>query len=135
MRTISLYFIAALLVAAQAQMTAKEYVEICNKEHGVTNTELKQFIDSKMDPAKATNPIKCHMKCVIEKLGFYKNNMLDEALAAKFFKEHNKDQQANVETIKQTIQKCNQMKGADPCDTAYQIVTCFVKSELPMFAV
>ncbi|XP_014102006.2 general odorant-binding protein 56h [Bactrocera oleae] len=121
----------ALFLAAQAQKTALELMDVCNKESGVTAVELKQYFDSQMDPAKATNAIKCHMKCVSENLGFYKNNMLDESLTAKHLKENNLDQNASMEAIKQSIQKCNQMKGVNPCDTAYQIMTCF-KSQ-PIF--
>ncbi|XP_039957602.1 general odorant-binding protein 56h-like [Bactrocera tryoni] len=127
-----LCFIAALLVVAQADMTPLELMDACNKESGITKAELQQYFDSQMDPAKATNAIKCHMKCVSEKLGFYKNNMLDETVTIKYLNENNMAPKARVQTVKQSLQKCNQMKGANPCDTAYQIMTCF-KSQ-PIFA-
>lgn len=113
-------------------MPLKELIETCSKETGVPSEELQQFLDSEMDPAEATNGIKCHMKCVLEKIGLYKNNMLDEALTIKFFKDNNKDQPVDVEALKQSVQNCNQKKGVDPCDTAFQIAKCFM-SQHPIF--
>ncbi|XP_018794662.1 PREDICTED: general odorant-binding protein 56h-like [Bactrocera latifrons] len=131
MPLILLCFMAALFGFAQADMSPLELMDACNKESGISKAELQEYFDSQMDPAKATNAIKCHMKCVSEKFGFYKSNMLDETVTIKYLNENNMAPKASVNTVKQSIQQCNQLKGANSCDTAFQIMSCF-KSQ-PIF--
>ncbi|XP_053964350.1 general odorant-binding protein 56d-like [Anastrepha ludens] len=125
---IAVYAKPAIIDAATLKM-----LNNCRKENNVSEKELGQYMANKLDAADSTHNFKCFVKCTIEKFGFYKNNMLDEVLATKFIMDNSKDKQSNEESVKDVIKKCNQMKGADACDTASQIVSCFVKAELKVF--
>ena len=95
----------------------------CLAEAKVTEEEMKNFMANGMKPSDAKDNIKCHMKCMMEHHGTFKNGaFLADAAVANLKKMPGlQDKTAEIQAA---VEACKNEKGANECDTAYKITTC-----------
>lgn len=100
----------------------------CHEKAGLKPEDIKTIMDKfkagqDLDPSLKAK-VGCSSKCIMETRGIWKDGGLDaKALEQKLseFKGLEK-----VPNVKEAIKECSSTKkGADDCDTAYQISKCF----------
>nr|AID61301.1 odorant binding protein [Calliphora stygia] len=120
---------ALVLAAVEVKSDKKEELrnveKVCREENNITEEELQSAVKSgfKEEPREA---LKCYMKCILEKLGQWKNGAFEENVAKKFLQDIPalKDHQ---DIIEKTLNECKIQKGVNECDTAYLISKCFME--------
>ncbi|CAD7012644.1 unnamed protein product [Ceratitis capitata] len=100
--------------------------EDCMKESGASVAQLEAL--KKGDFNSIDNKAKCFLKCLEDNKGILTNGMPNEAGIRK--KIHAPP--AGNGVSKDLLAKCNGLKGADECDTAYQIYKCFMQEKVPL---
>lgn len=120
---------AALVTLAVCQLPAdfEKFSKACLDEAKVSEDELKQFIQNGMNVNEATENIKCHTKCLMQKLGMWKDGVLDADAKAKELMQLPKYSGHDAEII-QIVNNCKNEKGANECDTVFNIAMCIKKS-------
>ncbi|XP_065369288.1 general odorant-binding protein 56h [Calliphora vicina] len=120
-------FIALVMAVVQVKSDMKEELRkvemACRQESQVTEADWDSLFKGGWKEEPKEN-FKCHMKCVMEKHGQWKNGAFDENAAKKYLQDIPalKDHQ---EIIDQTMADCKTKKGGNDCDTAYLITKCF----------
>ncbi|KAH8285624.1 hypothetical protein KR054_011824 [Drosophila jambulina] len=104
----------------------KEVVEGCLKENGVSADDLKDLQTGKVKAADAKDTVKCATQCILVKSGFMDStgSLLTEKI---------KEQFANTPlsaAVEKDLERCSKVKGANACDTAFQVLGCFQKQNL-----
>lgn len=83
--------------------------------------ELDQFRAGKL--ASASDNVKCYLKCVSEKSGFFKDGKyVEEKMKALYSASPKKD------ILLPAFEECKKLKGANDCDTVFQVRLCTMKS-------
>nr|QOE77715.1 odorant binding protein 56d-3 [Bactrocera dorsalis] len=90
----------------------------CLKETGASEEAIRALI--KGDDSQVDGKVKCFSKCMQEKLGFVENGKVNEEKVQNFL-----GKLIGEENAKATQAKCNDLKGTDECDTAFQIRQCY----------
>ncbi|KAH8270768.1 hypothetical protein KR018_001023 [Drosophila ironensis] len=105
----------------QPHPMTKELVEGCMKENGVTAQDLSDLQTGKVKPQDAKDNVKCSTQCVLVKSGFMDatGKLLTESIKKIY---NGTPLQAQVD---KDLDKCSKIKGANACDTAYQMLSCF----------
>ncbi|XP_017093416.2 general odorant-binding protein 56h isoform X1 [Drosophila bipectinata] len=108
-------------ILAQQHAMTKEIVEGCMKENGVSAQDLSDLQTGKVKPENAKDTMKCATQCVLVKSGFMdaSGKLLTDNIKKVY---SGSPLQAQVD---KDVDKCSQIKGANACDTAYQMLTCF----------
>ncbi|KAM7342270.1 odorant-binding protein 56h [Cochliomyia hominivorax] len=127
-------FIAAVVMVAQVKCDMKEDFHkadmACREESKVSEDELKTYFKGEMKE-EPKDALKCHLKCLMEKQGHWKNGAFDENAAMKFLQAipSLKDQQ---DAINKAMMDCKSNKGANECDTAFMIIKCMAEHKASM---
>lgn len=112
-----------LLLQAVDMGTEGKLLMDCIAENGVTEQELLDLKSGKTKPEDAKDNMKCATQCVLVKSGFM--NDKGTVLTKKFLDGiPDASMRAKVE---KDLASCVNTKGANPCDTAYQITSCMAK--------
>ncbi|KAI8038533.1 general odorant-binding protein 56d-like [Drosophila gunungcola] len=121
--------VAALAYADAVGLTNEKIAEIrqkakaCVEQEGVTKEQaiaLKAGNFTDIDPK-----VKCFANCFLEKSGLVINGQVQPAVVlAKLGLLAGKD------LVKDVQAKCDSVKGADKCDTSFQLYKCY-KAKLP----
>ncbi|XP_033153607.1 general odorant-binding protein 56h [Drosophila mauritiana] len=112
------------ILAEQANIdssVSKELVTGCLKENGVTPQDLADLQSGKVKAEDAKDNVKCSSQCILVKSGFMDST-------GKLLTDKVKSYYANSnfkEVIERDLDRCSAIKGANACDTAFQILSCF----------
>ncbi|KAH8301814.1 hypothetical protein KR059_011958 [Drosophila kikkawai] len=100
---------------------SKEVVEGCLKENGVSNDDLADLQSGKVKSSDAKDNVKCATQCILVKSGYMDStgSLLTEKIKQQFV---NSPLSAAVE---KDLERCSKVKGANACDTAFQVLACF----------
>ena len=104
-------------------MHIRESFKACLSELKIGEADLKEFMEGGYKNADAKDNLKCHIKCVFEKEGQWKDGAFQAEAAIKKIREDEalKDHVANLEGA---INECKTLKGTNDCETALKISLC-----------
>lgn len=92
----------------------------CMTENGVTPQDLGDLKSGKTKPEDAKDNVKCATQCVLVKSGF-----MDDKGTVKKEKILSEISDAGMKAkVEKGLATCANTKGANPCDTAFQITAC-----------
>ncbi|XP_034478761.1 uncharacterized protein LOC117785000 [Drosophila innubila] len=98
-------------------------LEACMSENGVTLQDFEDIKSGKMQPENAKDNIKCATQCMFVKLGFMNDKgQLNNEKILEFVP--NAPLKAKMQDA---LAACGNTVGANPCDTAFQILVCLDK--------
>nr|BAS69444.1 odorant-binding protein 4 [Delia platura] len=135
MKFLYICVVAVIMGVAQVQCDMKEDMhklsQACVTESHATDEEITNYFKNGMKDEDAKDNVKCHMKCMMEKQGHLKNGAVDEEAVKKTLQSIPalKDHQ---DEINKAIADCKSKKGANDCDTAYQITKCMAAHKSAM---
>ncbi|XP_022230295.2 general odorant-binding protein 56h-like [Drosophila obscura] len=118
--TLLLGCLTATFVRATDVETAEKMVKKCVTDLGVTEQDLADLKSGKVKPADAKDSLKCTAQCVMVASGYMDGS-------GKLLKDKIKKQYADhpqIDAIKKALEVCGGLKGANACDTAFQMVYC-----------
>ncbi|KAH8389276.1 hypothetical protein KR200_007479 [Drosophila serrata] len=101
----------------------KGVVEGCLKENGVSGDDLADLQTGKVKASDAKDNVKCATQCILVKSGYMDST--GSLLVDKI-----KEQFANSPlsaVVEKDLERCSKVKGANACDTAFQVLGCFQK--------
>ncbi|KAL5288579.1 Obp56g family protein [Megaselia abdita] len=120
MKSFVIFALFALAVV-QAIEINKLLHEECGKQENVKPEEMAKIAqEGIMENASQTQ--KCFHKCVMEKIGYFKDGMLVEDKIVGDFSKNPAKEMMNTWFV-----ACKEGKSADPCDTAYNYLLCMIK--------
>lgn len=109
-------------------------MEACRQVVPVTDDEMQTFVKSNLDPTKATDAIKCHSKCVLEKQGFFSHGSFDDQAFIKSTQSNPalKDRQTEVS---KAVEECKKESTgeANDCDAAFKAALCLRSKKAEVF--
>ncbi|XP_017864744.1 PREDICTED: general odorant-binding protein 56h [Drosophila arizonae] len=110
------------VVAQKPEMT-QQVVSSCMTENGVTEQELNGLKSGEVKLEDVKDNVKCASQCIMAKLGFMNSKgVLQDDKIMDFFKDGPMQGQAE-----KALEACGSTTGANPCDTAFQIMVCLEK--------
>ncbi|XP_011197297.2 general odorant-binding protein 56d [Bactrocera dorsalis] len=115
---ISLSAVAAHQLKSNKSTQAHQFYEDCLKESGASAAQLDAL--KKGDFNAVDDKAKCFLKCLQNKKGILENGVPNEAAIHKVM-----TPAVGNSPPKNTLAKCNGLKGANECDTAFQIYKCY----------
>ncbi|XP_005185232.1 general odorant-binding protein 56d [Musca domestica] len=117
-------FLAVTFVQANLNEELEKHAEICTEQSKVTPEELEKFFANGMQAQDATDPVKCHFKCIMEQNQFFADGNLESEAILKYLeaKESMKD---HLDDVAAAIAACNNMKVEHDCDGAFKLIECF----------
>ncbi|XP_043643671.1 general odorant-binding protein 56h [Drosophila teissieri] len=100
---------------------SQELVMGCLKENGVTSQDLADLQTGKVKAEDAKDNVKCSTQCILVKTGFMDSTgkLLTDKIKSYYEKTSFKD------LIAKDLDRCSVVKGANACDTAFKILSCF----------
>nr|ABW78037.1 odorant-binding protein 56g [Drosophila melanogaster] len=112
------------ILAQQANIdssVSKELVTDCLKENGVTPQDLADLQSGKVKAEDAKDNVKCSSQCILVKSGFMDSTgkLLTDKIKSYYANSNFKD------VIEKDLDRCSVVKGANACDTAFKILSCF----------
>nr|ABW78013.1 odorant-binding protein 56g [Drosophila melanogaster]ABW78018.1 odorant-binding protein 56g [Drosophila melanogaster]ABW78019.1 odorant-binding protein 56g [Drosophila melanogaster]ABW78022.1 odorant-binding protein 56g [Drosophila melanogaster]ABW78023.1 odorant-binding protein 56g [Drosophila melanogaster] len=112
------------ILAQQANIdssVSKELVTDCLKENGVTPQDLADLQSGKVKAEDAKDNVKCSSQCILVKSGFMDSTgkLLTDKVKSYYANSNFKD------VIEKDLDRCSAVKGANACDTAFKILSCF----------
>nr|NP_995903.1 Odorant-binding protein 56g, isoform B [Drosophila melanogaster]AAS64797.1 Odorant-binding protein 56g, isoform B [Drosophila melanogaster]ABW78012.1 odorant-binding protein 56g [Drosophila melanogaster]ABW78014.1 odorant-binding protein 56g [Drosophila melanogaster]ABW78015.1 odorant-binding protein 56g [Drosophila melanogaster]ABW78016.1 odorant-binding protein 56g [Drosophila melanogaster] len=112
------------ILAQQANIdssVSKELVTDCLKENGVTPQDLADLQSGKVKAEDAKDNVKCSSQCILVKSGFMDSTgkLLTDKIKSYYANSNFKD------VIEKDLDRCSAVKGANACDTAFKILSCF----------
>ncbi|ALC42762.1 Obp56d [Drosophila busckii] len=115
-------FVAAQELTDEQKAKARASAEACMAQEGVSAEQVKDLRAGKFD--NVDNKAKCFAHCFLEKSeviadGQIKPDIVTKKLAPIF----------GADVVKEAQAKCDALKGADKCDTAFQIYQCYYKNK------
>lgn len=92
-------------------------------ENGVSEQELTDLKSGKTKPEDVKDNIKCSAQCMLAKFGFMnsKGKLLNDKILEYF------SDPPIHEQVEKALAACGDVVGANPCDTAFQIMSCLEK--------
>lgn len=115
-----LAFFALALFAQAAELLNKTPHEECVKQENLNVEEMtKMAVDGIVE--NVSKNIKCFHKCMMEKMGIFKDGKLVEERILSDFSKNPEKEKMNGWLI-----KCKELKAADPCDAAYEYLLCMI---------
>lgn len=111
-----LYFLSNLK-SSVTQAEIEGYATSCMTEFKVSEKQMNDTQSGVTKPADVPENVKCSLKCFLEKMA-----LLDPK-TVKIIQENAKAKYPEIP--KAAMDKCTAKQGSSPCDTAYQIVSCF----------
>lgn len=100
---------------------SKELVTDCLKENGVTPQDLADLQSGKVKAEDAKDNVKCSSQCILVKSGFMDSTgkLMTDKIKSYYANSNFKD------VIEKDLDRCSAVKGANACDTAFKILSCF----------
>ncbi|EDW60309.1 general odorant-binding protein 56d [Drosophila virilis] len=117
----------ALTVAHELQLTdeqkakAKANGAACAEQEGITKEQAHALRQGNFDNADAK--VKCFANCFLEKTGFMADGQIKSDVVLEKL-----GPIVGVDKVKAAQEKCDSLKGADKCDTAFQVYQCYYKN-------
>ena len=105
----------------------KQAVDECKAEVNLSAEDA-----AKVENKDYTNPsenMKCLGNCILEKMGALKDGVVQ-----KDFVLEKLGPIAGEENVRQAIEKCSGIKGANNCDTAFQVIACMKEAKSQILA-
>ncbi|XP_061388181.1 general odorant-binding protein 56h-like [Musca vetustissima] len=106
----------------------QKVIKTCEVEVPVNEEDMQAFMKSNMDPSKATTPIKCQGKCILEKQGFFVKGVFDDKAFLEKALNHPALKDRHAEVTK-AVDMCKEKKGSDECETAFNIGICLKENK------
>lgn len=95
--------------------------EECSKQEKLSSEELTMLPEPGLTENVPQN-IKCFHKCIMEKIGYFKDGKLvEDKILGDWSKNPKKEQMDGW------FHSCREGKAADPCETAYTYLICMMK--------
>ncbi|XP_064536560.1 uncharacterized protein Obp56g [Drosophila montana] len=103
--------------------SGRQIVETCFSENGVAEQDIVDLKSGKTKPEEVKDNVKCSAQCILAKFGFMnsKGQLLNDKIL-----EHFKDAPAK-EQAEKALAACGSVTGDNPCDSAFQILSCLEK--------
>ncbi|EDW74830.1 Odorant-binding protein 56e [Drosophila willistoni] len=107
-----------LKVTDEQKLAAIQRAKECGQQEGISR---EQALALRAGNFEDTDPkVKCFANCFLEKSGFVVDgNIKPDVVLAKL------GPIAGEDKIKEIQGKCDSLKGADKCDTSYQLYKCY----------
>ncbi|TDG41399.1 hypothetical protein AWZ03_012171 [Drosophila navojoa] len=116
-----------LTVVVAADLTAEQKSTIranamqCTQQEGNTKEQAIALRNGNFDDAD--DKVKCYANCFLERAGFIVEGQINgDAVLQKLAPAAGADQ------VKAALATCASIKGANKCDTGFQIYRCFYKN-------
>ncbi|XP_034651960.1 general odorant-binding protein 56d-like [Drosophila subobscura] len=112
--------VAELQLSDEQKATAHANGALCVQQEGITKEQAMALRSGNFEDADPK--VKCFANCFLEKSGFVVDGQIKpDVVLAKL------GPIAGVDNVKAVQAKCDSLKGADNCDTAYQLYQCYQK--------
>lgn len=112
------FFVLALVQAIEFNKMPHEE---CGKQENIQPDEMTKMVNEGVIENSSQN-VKCFHKCMMEKIGYFKDGeLVEDKIVEDFSKNSEKDKMNSWFII------CKEEKGADPCDKAYNYLLCMIK--------
>ncbi|XP_068146671.1 general odorant-binding protein 56h [Drosophila tropicalis] len=117
--TLLLSYLTAFLVTGDAPDIGK-VTTACMNENGVSAQDFADLKSGATKPEDVKDNVKCATQCILVKLGFMdaQGNALTDNIKSKFASS------PMASAVNTAMTTCGGVKGANPCDTAFQILAC-----------
>ncbi|XP_037948357.1 general odorant-binding protein 56d-like [Teleopsis dalmanni] len=99
---------------AKVRATAGE----CIEKEKTTKEEVQKLRQGQFGAADEN--LKCFANCFLEKLGFFVNGAIKEDVVSGKLSPI-----VGADRVKEVMAKCNSIKGANNCETAYKLYECY----------
>eukprot|EP00099_Drosophila_melanogaster_P012298 NP_001286619.1 Odorant-binding protein 56d, isoform B [Drosophila melanogaster] len=112
---------AELQLSDEQKAVAHANGALCAQQEGITKDQAIALRNGNFDDSDPK--VKCFANCFLEKIGFLINGEVQpDVVLAKL------GPLAGEDAVKAVQAKCDATKGADKCDTAYQLFECYYKN-------
>ncbi|EDW91459.2 general odorant-binding protein 56d [Drosophila yakuba] len=112
---------AELQLSDEQKAVAHANGALCAQQEGITKDQAIALRNGNFE--NSDPKIKCFANCFLEKTGFLINGEVQpDVVLAKL------GPLAGEDAVKAVQAKCDAIKGADKCDTAYQLFECYYKN-------
>ncbi|XP_034650731.1 general odorant-binding protein 56d [Drosophila subobscura] len=109
---------AAVELTDEQRAAVKERAKACAQQEGVTKEQAQALRSGNF--ADADDKVKCFANCFLEKSGFVVDGQIKpDVVLAKL------GPIAGVDKVKAVQAKCDSLKGANKCDTSYELYKCY----------
>ncbi|NP_001298145.1 general odorant-binding protein 56h-like precursor [Stomoxys calcitrans] len=126
--TVAFAVLAMSLVKADLKGDLEKLNKVCAEQSKATSEELNAFFGKGMREEDVTDAVKCHVKCIMEQNGHYKDGSVDQEHVLKTL-DAIPSLQDHMKDITAALEDCKNEKGTDECDTAFKITACFNNTE------
>ncbi|XP_017486528.1 PREDICTED: general odorant-binding protein 56d-like [Rhagoletis zephyria] len=116
-----------LKLSAEQKEKVHLLVGECAKETGVSKEAILALRQG--DFSQVDDKVKCFSKCYQERLGYLVNGVVNEEAVQKSL-----GPLAGEEQIKAVQAKCNGVKGANDCETAFELYKCYYGEKATVLA-
>ncbi|XP_023164062.1 general odorant-binding protein 56d-like [Drosophila hydei] len=105
----------------EQKSTIRANAMLCTQQEG--NTKEQAFALRNGNFEDADDKVKCYANCFLEKAGFIVDGQINgEAVLQKLAPA------AGVDQVKAALATCDSVRGANKCETGFQIYQCFYKN-------
>ncbi|KAH8279298.1 general odorant-binding protein 56d [Drosophila bipectinata] len=112
---------ADLNLSDEQKATAHANGALCAQQEGITKEQALALRGGNFE--NADPKVKCFANCFLEKTGFLVDGQVQpDKVLAKL------GPIAGEDNVKAVQAKCDSIKGADKCDTAFQLYECYYKN-------
>ncbi|EDW74828.1 Odorant-binding protein 56d [Drosophila willistoni] len=119
--------LVAFAAAAELPLTDEQKAQahangaLCVQQEGITKEQAMALRAGNFEDKDPK--VKCFANCFLEKTGFIADGQVKpDVVLAKL------GPLAGADKVKAVQAKCDSLKGADKCDTAYQLYECYYKN-------
>ncbi|KAM8713728.1 hypothetical protein ACLKA7_013968 [Drosophila subpalustris] len=114
--------LTGFLMASETE-DALKIMETCMSENGVSSQDLEDLQSGKLKPEDVKDNMKCATQCLFVKFSFMndKGKLLNDKIL-----EYYQGNPAKPK-VEKALAACGNIVGANPCDSAFQIMGCLVK--------
>ncbi|XP_017032897.1 general odorant-binding protein 56d [Drosophila kikkawai] len=110
--------VADLQLSDEQKAAAHANGALCAQQEGITKDQALALRAGNFD--NVDEKVKCFANCFLEKTGFLVDGQVQPAVVlAKL------GPLAGEDNVKAVQAKCDSLKGADKCDTAFQLYQCY----------
>ncbi|EDW60308.1 general odorant-binding protein 56d [Drosophila virilis] len=99
----------------------RQHANECTQQEGNTKAQAMALRNGNFDDTDER--IKCFANCFLEKAGFIVDGQLMPAVVQQKLTDV-----AGASQVKAALNACDSIKGANKCDTGFQIYQCFYKN-------
>ncbi|KAH8389273.1 general odorant-binding protein 56d [Drosophila serrata] len=113
--------VADLQLSEEQKAVAHANGALCAQQEGITKDQAIALRAGNFE--NADEKVKCFANCFLEKTGFMVDGQLQPTVVlAKL------GPLAGEDNVKAVQAKCDSLKGADKCDTAFQLYKCYYEN-------